>query len=55
MDAQLQLEEQAAQNNLPGTASNGERYLVASGSGAWAGKVGQLALMWQCQAADNFA
>ncbi|WP_299948197.1 DUF2793 domain-containing protein [uncultured Microbulbifer sp.] len=43
VDALLQLEAQAIQNDPPGSASDGDRYLVAIGTGAWTGKDGQLA------------
>ncbi|WP_444919322.1 DUF2793 domain-containing protein (plasmid) [Microbulbifer sp. CnH-101-G] len=42
-DALLQLEVQAIQNDPPASASDGDRYLVATGTGDWAGKDGQLA------------
>ncbi|WP_444909339.1 DUF2793 domain-containing protein [Microbulbifer sp. TRSA005] len=42
-DTLLQLEVQAIQNDPPGSASDGDRYLVAAGTGAWSGKDGQLA------------
>ncbi|WP_444891193.1 DUF2793 domain-containing protein [Microbulbifer sp. DLAB2-AA] len=43
VDALLQLEVLAIQNDPPGSASDGERYLVATGTNEWAGKDGQLA------------
>ncbi|WP_444909374.1 DUF2793 domain-containing protein [Microbulbifer sp. TRSA005] len=43
-DTLLQLEMLAIQNDPPGSASDGDRYLVATGTGVWAGKDGQLAL-----------
>ncbi|WP_444916280.1 DUF2793 domain-containing protein [Microbulbifer sp. VAAC004] len=43
VDALLQLEVLNIQNDPPGSAINGDRYLVGTGSGAWSGKDGQLA------------
>ncbi|USD19954.1 DUF2793 domain-containing protein [Microbulbifer variabilis] len=43
IDALLQLEVLAIQNDPPDSASDGDRYLVGAGTGAWAGKDGQLA------------
>ncbi|WP_444922934.1 DUF2793 domain-containing protein [Microbulbifer sp. DLAB2-AF] len=42
-DALLQLEVQAIQNDPPASAIDDDRYLVATGTGAWSGKDGQLA------------
>ncbi|WP_444890056.1 DUF2793 domain-containing protein [Microbulbifer sp. DLAB2-AA] len=42
-DALLQLEVLAIQNDPPGSASDGDRYLVSTGTNEWSGKDGQLA------------
>ncbi|WP_444942702.1 DUF2793 domain-containing protein [Microbulbifer sp. ZKSA006] len=43
IDALLQIEVQGIQDDPPASASDGDRYIVATGSGDWAGKDGQLA------------
>ncbi|WP_299582123.1 DUF2793 domain-containing protein [uncultured Microbulbifer sp.] len=43
IDALLQIEVLGIQNDPPGSPSDGDRYLVAIGTGTWAGKDGQLA------------
>ncbi|WP_460786334.1 DUF2793 domain-containing protein [Microbulbifer echini] len=41
--ALLPLEVQTIQNDPPASVSDGDRYLVATGTGDWAGEDGQLA------------